>query len=227
MSALTARRLLLAAVVGGASVLQVAGFATHPEVGESAAENLAAVAADPDQWVLTHLLAASAAALSMLSVVVLAALVRRRGVVLTTVGATLAVLGGGLLALAFAAEVHLLPLAADPSLDRSAMTALAELEEGSPLMAVLPPGFALNGLGTLLLSLGLLRSGVVAKWKPALVIVGLLASTAAGPGESVGALLLAPAVLGFLALAVDVARGPRPDQQVAEPAPRELVAAAG
>lgn len=221
MSARTARRLLLATAVGAAAVLQVAGFATHTELGETPTQTLAIVAADPDQWVLTHVLAASAAALSIVAAVALAGLVRRRGAVLATVGATLSVLGGVVLTMAFGAEAHLLPLAADPSLDPTAMAELAELEDGGLLMKMLFLGFPLNGLGTILLMCGLLRSRVVPAWKPGLVLVGLLASFGAGPGAAIGPFLLAPAVLGSLALAVDVARGHReqPVTEEHEPAP--------
>ena len=200
------RRALLGLVVAAAPVLQVAGMLPHPEVGATAAETLAVVAEDPALWTRIHLLSAAAASLFAVAAVVLAAWVRRRGAALATSGAALLVLGCGALTAAFAAEAHLLPLAADPSLDRSAMVALAELEEGSLLLTLLMAGLPLTGIGTLLLMAGLLRSTAVPRWQPALVLLGTLASVVAPPGSALGPVLLAPAVAGYLALGWEIAR---------------------
>ena len=207
------RRALLGLAIAAAPVLQVAGMLPHPEVGETAAQTLAVVAEDPGLWTRIHLTAAAAAALFAVAAVVLASLVRRRGAALATAGAALLVLGCGALTAAFAAEAHLLPLAADPSLDRSAMVSLAGLEEGSPVMSLLTAGFPLTGIGTLMLMAGLLRSGAVPRWQPALVVVGTVASLGAPPGSALGPVLLAPAVAGYLGLAWMVGR------QGAQPSP--------
>jgi hypothetical protein len=203
---MSARRVLLALAVAAAPLVQLAGMVPHPELGETAAETLALVAEDPRQWFLIHVLSAGAAVLFVVSAVVLASLVRRRGAALATTGATLMVLGGGAMAIAFGAEAHLLSLAADPSLDRPAMVALAELESDSPAMALLMAGFPLFGLGTLALMGGLIRSAAVPRWQPVLVVVGTVTSIAAAPGSQLGLLLFAPSVVGYLALATSVAR---------------------
>ena len=59
---------------------------------------------------------------------VLASLVRGRGAALATIGASMSVVGGFLLAFAFAAEAQLMSLAADPSLYAAAMAPLLDLQ---------------------------------------------------------------------------------------------------
>lgn len=203
---MSARRVLLALAVAAAPLVQLAGMVPHPELGDTAAQTLALVAQDPGQWFLVHVLSASGALLFVVAALALASLVRGRGAALATAGATLVVLGGGALAIAFGAEAHLLSLAADPSLDRSAMVALAELESDSPAVSLLMAGFPLFGLGTLALMAGLIRSAAVPRWQPVLVVVGTLTSIAASPGSELGPLLFAPSVAGYLALAASVAR---------------------
>lgn len=200
------RRALLALAVAAAPLLQVAGMLPHPVLPETPAATLALVAQDPDGWFRMHALAASSAALSLVSALALAGLVRGRGAGLATVGAALQSVGCALLVFAFAAEAHLWSLAADASLDRAAVVPLVALEHGSPAMSALLLGFPLVGVGSVLLMSGLLRSRAVPRWQPALVLLGTLASIPAPPGSAVGPLLLAPAVVGLLALAVRVAR---------------------
>ena len=205
----TARAVLLALAVGGAPVLQMSNFLTHPEVPATGAGLLELVARDPGGWFRIHAVAGASAVLSIVAAVALASLVRSRGAVLATVGATLAALGGGMLAIAFGAEAHLVSLAANPSLDRAAMTALVDLEPASPATALLMAGFPVAGIGSLLLAVALLRSRSVPRWMPALVLLGLVASLAASPGSHIGPVLLAPAVIGYLALAREVVRAAR------------------
>lgn len=203
---MSARRVLLALAVAAAPLVQLAGMVPHPELGDTAAETVAVVAQDPAQWFRIHVLSAGASVLFVVAALALASLVRGRGAALATTGATLMALGGGCLAIAFGAEAHLLSLAADPSLDRAAMVALAELESDSPAVGLLMTGFPLLGLGTLALMGGLIRSGVVPRWQPVLVVVGTFTSIAAAPGSELGPLLFAPSVAGYLALAASVAR---------------------
>ncbi len=205
----TTRAVLLSLAVAGAPVLQMSGFLTHPEVPATSAELLDLVGRDPGGWFRIHAVAAASAVLSIVAAIALAALVRSRGAVLATIGATLAALGGGMLAIAFGAEAQLASLAADPSLDRGAMTALLDLEPASPAVALLMAGFPAAGIGSLLLAVALLRSRSVPRWMPALVLLGLVASFAASPGSHVGPLLLTPAVVGYLALSREVVRAAR------------------
>lgn len=205
---MSARRLLLALAVGAAPLLQMAGMVPHPELGQTAAQTLALVAADPDEWFRIHALAAAAAALSIVASLALASLVRGRGAAFATTGAALSVLGSSGLVFAFAAEAHLWSLAGDPSLDPAAVVPLLALEQGSPAADLLLVSFPFVGLGSLLLMSGLLRSRSVPRWQPALVVVGSLTSIAATPGLAIGPLLFLPGLLGSLALAVSVAQGP-------------------
>jgi hypothetical protein len=205
----TARAVLLALAVAGAPVLQMAGFLTHPELPDSSAGLLELVGRDPAGWFRIHAVASASAALSIVASVALASLVRSRGAVLATVGATLAAIGGGMLAIAFGAEAELVSLAADPSLDRTAMAALLDLQPASPATALLMAGFPFAGIGSLLLAVALLRSRSVPRWMPALVLLGLVASFAAAPGSHVGPFLLAPAVIGYFALARELVRAAR------------------
>lgn len=203
------RRALLALPVALAPLLQIAGMLPHPVLPDSAAGALALVAQDPGAWWRMHLLSAVASLLFALAAGPLASLARDRGSRLAVTGAVLLVLGCGALTVAFSAEAHLWSLAADPSLDRDAVTALVALEEDSPAMALLGAGFPLVGVGTLLLMTGLLRSRSVPWWQPALVLAGTLASLGAAPGSDLGPLLLAPAAAGYLLLARQVLlRGP-------------------
>ena len=176
----------------------------HPVVPDTAAETLALVAEDPAQWWRMHLLAASAAFLFALAAAPLVSLVRGRGRGFATAGAVLLVLGCLALTVAFSAEAHLWSLAADPSLDQDALVPLVALEETSPAMALLGAGFPLVGLGTVLLMTGLLRSGQVPWWQPALVLLGTVASLGAAPGSDLGPLLLSPAAVGYVLLARQV-----------------------
>lgn len=210
---MTARRVLLAVAVAAAPLVQLAGIVPHPELPDDAAATVAVVAADPDGWFRMHLLSAVAAVLFVVTALALASVVRARGAWLATCGAALMVLGGGALAIGFGAEAHLLSVAADPSLDRNAVVALARLEEDSAAVSLLMAGFPLFGLGTMLLMAGLIRSRAVPRWQPVLVLVGTFTSFAAAPGSAIGPLLFAPSVLGYLALAASVAR-PAPDREL-------------
>jgi hypothetical protein len=200
------RRVLLGVAVVAAPALQVAGMLLHPPLAAEHADQLAIVAEDPGRWFVAHVVAASAAALFLVAAPALAGLARARGAAPATAGAVLTVLGGATLAIAFGAEAHLLSVAADPSLDAAAMTALAALEGHSPAMTMILLGVPLTGIGQILLAAGLLRARVVPRWAPALVLVGLLASIAGTPGSLIGPVLLLPAVVGYAALAVAVAR---------------------
>ena len=206
---MTARRALLALPVALAPLLQIAGMLPHPVLPDSAAAQLAVVAADPAAWWRMHLLAAGAALMFALAAAPLAGLVRDRGTAAATAGAVLLTAGSAALVVAFSAEAHLWSLAADPSLDRSALVPLVALEAGSPAMALLGAGFPLVGLGTVLLMTGLLRSGRVPWWQPGLVLLGTVASLGAAPGSDLGPVLLSPAAVGYLLLARQVLRLPQ------------------
>lgn len=201
-----ARRVLLAVAVVAAPALQVAGMLLHPPLAEDPAGQLAIVAAEPGRWFVAHVVAASAAALFGVAAPALAGLARARGAALATAGAVLTVLGGATLAIAFGAEAHLLSVAADPSLDAAAMAALAALEHHSPAMTMILLGVPLVGVGQLLLAGALLRARTVPRWAPALVLAGLVVSLAGAPGSLLGPIALLPAVVGYAALAVTVAR---------------------
>lgn len=203
---MSARRPLLALAVALAPLVQIAGVLPHPALPDTAAATLAVVAEDPAEWTRIHLLAATAALLSVVASLALADLVRGRGAGLATAGATLATVGGGVLALAFASEAHLHALAADPALDRAAMAELVQRFDTSSATTLLSAGFPLAGLGSVLLMSGLLRSRAVPRWQPALVLAGLVVSFGATPGLSYGPLLFVPAAVGQLALAVQVLR---------------------
>jgi hypothetical protein len=198
------RRALLALPVALAPLLQITGMVPHPVLPHSAAGALAVVAQDPAQWWRMHLLAACAAFLFALAAAPLASLVRGGGAEAATAGAALLALGGAALTVAFSAEAHLWSLAADASLEQDALVGLVALEASSPAMALLGAGFPLIGLGTVLLMTGLLRSGQVPRWQPALVLLGTVASLGAAPGSDLGPLLLSPAALGYVFLARQV-----------------------
>ncbi len=223
------RRALLALPVLLAPLFQVAGMLPHPVMPASPAAALELVAQDPALWWRIHLLAATAALLSVLAAVALASLVRRRGALPATAGAVLVGLGGAALTVAFSAEAHLWSLAGDPSLDQDALVGIVALEDSSPAMALLGLGFPLVGLGTVLLMTGLLRSGQVPWWQPALVLFGTVASLGAAPGSDLGPVLLSPAVLGYALLArqVLVAAEPAADRSPSATPVRELATSAG
>ena len=223
---MTARRALLALPVALAPLLQIAGMLPHPVLPDSAAAQLAVVAADPAAWWRMHLLAAGAALMFALAAAPLAGLVRDRGTAAATAGAVLLTAGSAALVVAFSAEAHLWSLAADPSLDRSALVPLVALEAGSPAMALLGAGFPLVGLGTVLLMTGLLRSGRVPWWQPGLVLLGTVASLGAAPGSDLGPVLLSPAAVGYLLLARQVLRLPQDEPGPPAAAPPVRVPAA-
>ena len=211
------RGVLLALVVALPTALQMPGFALHPVLPDTTAGVVDVVADDPVLWSLIHLSSAVAAALFVLSAPVLASLVRRRGAGLATVGAAMVVVGGIALSTAFAGEVAHASLA-DPSVDRAAAVTVLELEEGGLAPVLLAAGFPLTGIGTILLMAGLLRSRVVPRWQPALVLVGTLGSLAAAPGAELAPYLLSPALVGYAGLAWSVLRAADRSEQVAVPA---------
>lgn len=217
-----ARRVLLAAPLVLAPALQTASAATHPRLH---GEILDVVAADPTTWERIHLFAALAAMLYLVGLPALAALPQRRGALLATVGTLLAVAGSLSLAIGFVAEAHMLPLVAGSGLDRDAALALTEAEGASIAFRLIGVGLPLAGIGQLLLAVGLIRSRVVAWWKPALVVAGLLTSLAVPPGDPLAAVLMGLFVVGYAALTLDVVRGPRsalvgrPGAPVAEAVP--------
>ncbi len=223
------RRALLALPVLLAPLLQIAGMLPHPVMPASPAAALEVVAQDPALWWRIHLLAATAALLSVLAAVALASLVRRRGALPATAGAVLVGLGGAALTVAFSAEAHLWSLAGDPSLDQDALVGVVALEESSPAMTLLGLGFPLVGLGTVLLMAGLLRSGQVPWWQPALVLLGTVASLGAPPGSDLGPVLLSPAALGYALLARQVLLDAQPpaDRPPAATPVRQLATSVG
>lgn len=201
-----ARRALVALPLALAPAMQTASAAVHPHLH---GEILDVVAADPAAWQRMHLIAALAAMGYLVGLPALAALPRRRGSLLVTVGAVVAVLGSLCLAIGFVAEAHMLPLLAQSGLEREAALALTDAEEASLPFQLIGAGLPLAGIGQLLLAVGLIRSRVVAWWKPALVVAGLLTSLPVPVGNPLAAVLMGMAVVGYAALTVDVVRGPR------------------
>lgn len=206
-----ARRALVALPLVLAPGLQIASASTHPHLH---GEILDVVATDPQTWHVIHLFAAVAAMGYLVGLPALAALPRRKGALLAALGTVVAVAGSLCLAIGFVAEAHMLPLLAQSDLDREAALALTRAEDASIPFRLIGLGLPLAGIGQLLLAIGLLRSGVVAWWKPALVVVGLLTSLAVPPGQVLAAVLMGLFAVGYAALAVDVVRGPRPERVV-------------
>lgn len=146
----------------------------------------------------------------MLSAVLgIAHLIRRGAPVLSNLGGGLAVLGtlghaafGGvaLVTITMAHDVE----------NREVHAALLDDFESSPFMAFAAVGLIGSVLGFVLLSIGLLRSGAVARWIPLLmllfVLVEFVGSAMSDYAAYVAALCLAAS---FGALALHVARSPR------------------
>lgn len=200
-------RVLQAAVVALWPLLLVGNAFGHPEVELTAESYLAAAAADPWKWYAVHLVAASAALLTIPSAVVVRSLVPGRGRRWATAGTVLAVVGGVALVVAFSIEAGVMRVATE--LDRQAALAVTDEHLASPEAYLVPVGILGTAVGVILLSVALVVGRAVPTWQAVLYGVGAGATLApASPGTvlgSVGFVLLA--VAAFL-VAKQVLAGP-------------------
>jgi hypothetical protein len=145
---MTARRALLALPVALAPLLQIAGMLPHPVLPDSRRRDAGPHRGRP-RAVVAHPPAGRRRRVPVRARRrALAGWCGDRGAAMAAAGAVLLTVGCGALAVAFSAEAHLWSLAADPSLDRSALVPLVALEADSPAMSLLRAGFPLVGLGT-------------------------------------------------------------------------------
>ena len=198
------RTTLLAVALGVTALAAVVGGLLWPEPdggGETYA--YAEVAANRGLW---WGLLSGLAVIAMVNVPLQALatmqLVRDRGGVWATVGGALMWLGVGLQATGVAGWASAYFYATDPSLDRSAGSAVVEAANNdlAHLFGLLVPGALLVVLGTVLQCVGLLRAHVVPVW----VTVGLLFTvlTFVVPGNgALGLLISLPMALGAIGLA--------------------------
>lgn len=129
-------------------------------------------------------------------------LVRRRGSTWVTIGGCLMWIGGGLQVVGVAGWATAYFFPTDPSVDTAAGAAVIEAanDDMGHLFGLMMPGAALVLLGTVILCVGLFRSGAVPKWVPFAVLTIVLTFVIPGNGI-LGLLTSLPMAAGSIALA--------------------------
>jgi len=209
----TIRRLLFATVLLLQPPLQLAEQATDPQVGASghaadARTQVAAIAAHPDQRLLSILLGIAALALFVPVVLGLRHLLRARAPMFAHTGAAMALTGVVTFAALHGADLARLAVARTPglSLDQAA-TSVGNVDAEGPLTLIFLVGMM---VGTLLLAIGLWRTGVVPRAASVLIIGFLVVDFASVPVGSRPLTLVAHVLLwaGTTIVAATVVRAP-------------------
>jgi hypothetical protein len=172
-----------------------------PQSGATA-ELLTAVREQPDRWLLTCSLFLVAGLAWALGGIGLRRIVGARSCLVAVGGALLAA-GGVALALIDAAGYYLSGIARSGATVEQQVTAVEHVESTGPLIALEVIHVAGWTLGLVLVSVGLLRSGTVARWVPATVVLSLVGVVAFTGGVPLW-LALAVQVVALTALAASL-----------------------
>jgi len=150
----------------GAPLLLLVGMVIHPERKSDVGDQLAVIAANMDEWYVSHLLAAAALVLAVPAVLGLMHMLREREVAFGHVGGGLALVG--LLASSGVVATQGFvgwQAGAAPGADAGAMTAL--FERVTDTAGVVLPIFVMSlgfAVGMLFLAAGLYRGRIVQSW---------------------------------------------------------------
>ena len=201
-----ARTWLLAGAMVVAPVLLLAGSLLEVDTGDtSGTAEIAAVAADRDQFFVSGLLLALGLAALSACAIGLMRLTRDRGGVLGTVGGCLLFVGGAAAGGAIFMYSGVMWTAADPDLDRTAMGAFAETAgEGVQLGLPFMVGFLGIALGMALLGIALWRARTVPRW--AAVLVGVAGVSSWFSDSQASIVLTTSAFFVLVACAVELVR---------------------
>ena len=186
--------ILAAIVVSAVAVLAVSVL--FPAVGDSGFFTYDSVVADPEyHWTFLTLvgvmIVGSTVAVGLAGLL----LVPRRGWQWATAGFSLAMVGAALYAIGVGGWAMVYSFAADsPALDPSAAAAFVESvnADGYRLFAAAFTGAIVVTIGTILMAVGLWRSGNLPKWIIALRVFGAILPLLVGVEGVVGALVESP-----------------------------------
>ena len=122
-------------------------------------------------WLNLTLLGAAIALTVPLQALATMSLVRGRGATWVTIGSVLAWVGSALLAVTLGGWASTYHVATDPALDPAAATALLDrFAADARLFGVGQPGSLMISHGTILASVGILRSRAVPRWIPIVLL---------------------------------------------------------
>ena len=209
MDATAGRLRLLALTLGITAVAAAVGGVLWPEAsGGGETYSYADIAADRDLWWLllgglavNGILTVTAQALAAM------VLVLERGSAWATAGGASMWLGISLQAVGVAGWASAYFYATDPSVDRPYGSAVVEAANADQahLFGFLVPGALLVVVGTVVQSVGLLRSRVVARWVPVALLFSVLTLVVPGDG-ALGLVTSVPMAAGAIGLGLAVAR---------------------
>jgi len=239
-----ARLILCALALALAPILLLIGNIVSVSTSDNAAQGVADVAADRNQFVVGNVLFLLGAAALVPGALALASLVRARGSAWMTTGACMLAVGGGSLALALWSYTIVGFLGTEKGVARDSAVAIFDHGDDSLLIGaawILGIG---GLLGMIVAAIGLIRARSVPLWEPILLIVAPVI-TFFGDDGVVGALLAIPLLIALLVLSYEVLRmvnmsrmaGPAPTAadgtidltagEAGMPAPRQGVEPAG
>jgi len=211
----TFRRNAVAVGLVGAVITSAIWTLLSPPFPDGYADRLAAIDEAGSSAVVSAIFFPISQLFMLAAVLGIAHLIRDRAPVLSNLGGLIAVIGTLGHAVFGGVALITVSMAADAG-NREVYAGLLEDFESSPMMIFAAVGFIGTVLGFVLLSIGLLRSRVVARWIPVLMLVFLVV-------EFVGASLSDYAtyvsglclLIAFGALAMHVRQTPRADWAVA------------
>jgi len=152
-------------------------------------------------WLNLTALGAAIALTVPLQVLAIMSLVRRRGAPWVTIGSLLAWVGSALLAVTLGGWASTYYVATDPKLDPAVATALLDrFADDVRLFGVGQPGSLMISIGTILVSVGLLRSRAVPRWIP-IVLLATVAGTFLPSWGPVSLVANVPGIVVAVALA--------------------------
>ncbi len=212
-----ARLILCALALGLAPVLLVIASLVSISTSDNAAQGVADVAADRNQFVAGNILFLLGAAALIPGALALASLVRARGSAWMTTGASMMALGGGSIAIALWSYTVVGFLGTESGVARDAAVAMFDHGDSSLLFGaawVIGTGAL---LGMIIAAIGLIRARSVPLWEPVLLIIAPVVSFF-GENGVLGAALSIPLAIALIALAYEVLRMVGRSRTVAEPA---------
>ena len=167
------RKMVAGVCMMAAPLLLLVGVVLHPEAKDDAAEQIAVIAANQDQWLAAHLIILAAIVLFVPAVLGLMHMLREREVAFGHVGGGLALLG--LLAVTGVIAIELVAWQMAQSGDLAAMASVYDdVMNGAATMV---PFYLLpicSVLGLMALALGLYRAHAVASWMAVSIAAGAL-----------------------------------------------------
>jgi hypothetical protein len=228
------RRTLLAGATVTAPILLAVGNSLFPKdsfqyagTTDKALKTLAATSGAPNRVLAGSLIAIVGMVLLAAAFCGVASLVRRRGGATATAGAVLGVIGSAAAVLVVAWLGLSVYAASQTSItDDAKATYLVSLLNGTHLGNIVgAPFFAGIVLGSVLLGIGLFRSGRVSRWLAAVFPLAVIFSTVFAPQGIAGAVMGLPLVVVMALLAREIVRNEPIEEDTVKLAPHREHAA--